>query len=88
MGIDLDTWRIRNSLTLTALAQRLGCSVSQARRYCVGEKMPEDDALDTILLVTRGEVDIAALHLKRQQWRKAQGVQQVVPQFTSGSPNA
>lgn len=81
MGIDLETWRTKNRLTLTVLAERLGCSVTQARRYCIGEKMPEDDALDTIIAVTGGEVDMYALHLKRQQWRRAQGFKPRIADF-------
>lgn len=73
MGIDLEEWRQRQGLTYAKLAETIGVpSASQARRYALGEEMLQDERLEHVLAVSKGEVDLYALHRRRLAWRRSQ----------------
>ncbi|MGE4527433.1 MAG: XRE family transcriptional regulator [Rhodospirillaceae bacterium] len=57
MTTTLDHWRIRHQLTYAALGALIGASKVQARRYCLGEAIPNPDRMRRIWRVTGGEVE-------------------------------
>lgn len=73
MGMDLETWRTANGLTLEELGSKLGCSTSQARRYCQGETALRDEALERAVEITQGALDLYAQHLVRLSWLRRNG---------------
>ena len=54
--MQLREWRIKEGLTLSELADRIGSVVSTVVRYEKGTRLPERDTMKSIYIVTRGEV--------------------------------
>lgn len=71
--MDLEEWRKVNNLTLVQLANRLGCSTSQARRYCTGESKIADEMRERVDDVTGGVVTDFALRQRRLAWKRTSG---------------
>lgn len=73
VGVDLETWRRDQKLTYEQLADRLQCSLSNARRYALGEAMPDGEALHRVLDLSAGEVGLYALYRRRVRWLRETG---------------
>lgn len=73
VGVDLETWRRGRKLTYEQLAERLQCSLSNARRYALGEAMPDGEALHRVLALSGGEVGLYALYRRRVRWLREAG---------------
>jgi transcriptional regulator with XRE-family HTH domain len=73
VGVDLETWRREQKLTYEQLADRLQCSLSNARRYALGEAMPDGEALHRVLDLSAGQVGLYALYRRRVRWLRETG---------------
>ena len=73
VGLDLEEWRREQSLTYDQLAGTLKCSLSNARRWALGEAVPDGEALHRILDASAGRVGLYALHRRRIAYLRNRG---------------
>ena len=72
--MDIEEWRQSIGLTLKQLAEVIGCpSLSQARRYALGEERISDERLERVLIASDGAVDLYAVHRRRMKWLASNG---------------
>jgi hypothetical protein len=79
--LDLDTWRKRESLSWSAVAELINAADPQGpavtmqtvRKYGIGQLWPDPDVIDRIERITGGEVTVWSLHQRRAAWLRTSG---------------